>query len=374
MRFQTRFRGVDRRLIQDQHRSAGINAFNSDSHRLSCAIMDEQLIKSAIEIGFPKLIEMLQTRFGVGFARWRAKSDREAKISAAKTDKDLKLLGIDAEYAEKKARLMAERDLKQFEAQLRAEDLPAYIEPEVLIEWPEPELIVSETPYRPFQHVEQRRLTNIKQVTIQAADALKALPAAESISEQPVDPDWTARFFDSVQDVSNDEMQRLWGQLLAGEIASPGRFSLRTLDVLRNLSSKEAQLFHRYMAFCTDHAQIFIPGDVGQAFQLNRKELTSLIEMGLLHVRYEGLFGADSFNVHLPFRQRIIMIEYRKVKKLPGSLVLWPVDTYRLTQIGIELANMRLPAANEAFVEAVSESAKKQGYRVTAVNFGVPSE
>jgi hypothetical protein len=57
------------------------------------------------------------------------------------------------------------------------------------------------------------------------------------------DADWVARFFGVVQDVSAEEMQALWGKILAGEIRHPGRLSLRTLDILRNLTTAEAKVF-----------------------------------------------------------------------------------------------------------------------------------
>ena len=38
--------------------------------------------------------------------------------------------------------------------------------------------------------------------------------------------------------MSSEELQTLWGRTLAGEIKSPGSYSLRTLDFLKNLSHK----------------------------------------------------------------------------------------------------------------------------------------
>jgi hypothetical protein len=43
-------------------------------------------------------------------------------------------------------------------------------------------------------------------------------------------------------------MQLLWGKLLAGEVARPGNFSLRTLNVLQNLTRSEALAFEAICA------------------------------------------------------------------------------------------------------------------------------
>ena len=40
--------------------------------------------------------------------------------------------------------------------------------------------------------------------------------------------------------MSSEELQTLWGRVLAGEIKSPGTFSLRTLEFLKNTSHEEA--------------------------------------------------------------------------------------------------------------------------------------
>ncbi len=55
--------------------------------------------------------------------------------------------------------------------------------------------------------------------------------------------DWLMRFFDAVGNISNEELQILWGKILANEISRPKSCSLRTLDMIRNMSSEEAKTF-----------------------------------------------------------------------------------------------------------------------------------
>lgn len=75
------------------------------------------------------------------------------------------------------------------------------------------------------------------------ARAAEEMPSIEDVSEDPVDDDWAARFFTSAQDVSDPELQLRWSKILARETATPGATSLRTLEVLKNLSASEARLF-----------------------------------------------------------------------------------------------------------------------------------
>ena len=65
------------------------------------------------------------------------------------------------------------------------------------------------------------------------------------VSDEKVNEDWTTRFFNYAQDISDDEMQELWARILAGEVKRPNSFSLRTLELIKNLSKQEAEIFKR---------------------------------------------------------------------------------------------------------------------------------
>ncbi|MCW5202642.1 DUF2806 domain-containing protein [Desulfobulbus sp. US5] len=85
-----------------------------------------------------------------------------------------------------------------------------------------------------------RRQRNIEQTIRHTAEELSQ---EEKVSAEPVDEDWTTRFFNIAEDVSNEQMQQLWGRILAGEIKKPKTYSLRTLEALRNISPEEAEVF-----------------------------------------------------------------------------------------------------------------------------------
>lgn len=55
--------------------------------------------------------------------------------------------------------------------------------------------------------------------------------------------DWLMRFFDAVGNITNDDLQQLWGRVLASEISSPKSCTLRTLDMIRNMAPDEAKIF-----------------------------------------------------------------------------------------------------------------------------------
>lgn len=83
-------------------------------------------------------------------------------------------------------------------------------------------------------------MSNLQQIVNQAKTQFTE---GEQVSPEPVNKDWQNRFFSIAEDISDEEMQKLWANILAGEVKRPKSFSLRTLDVLRNLSKEEAELF-----------------------------------------------------------------------------------------------------------------------------------
>ena len=64
-----------------------------------------------------------------------------------------------------------------------------------------------------LDYQEQKRQQNIENITQIAAEQIELV---DSVSEEFVDEDWITRYFNYAQDISNEEMQLLWGRILAG--------------------------------------------------------------------------------------------------------------------------------------------------------------
>lgn len=132
---------------------------------------------------------------------------------------------------------------------------------------------------------EQKRQHNIVSVTLDAAANL----GDKVVSNHPVDPDWTARFFDNVQDVSANDMKKLWSKILSGEVECPGRTSLRTLDVLRNMTSKDAQVFNDISHLVINDFIFYEAGQAGDSLPLDK--LLHLQNCGLVNVSRDLAHG-----------------------------------------------------------------------------------
>ncbi|EHP41357.1 membrane-fusion protein, partial [Cupriavidus basilensis OR16] len=82
--------------------------------------------------------------------------------------------------------------------------------------------------------VTHARTANAIREEVNVAKALLHAEATLSRDDSPVpaesiNDDWMYRWRDSAASVSSEQMQSLWGSVLAGEVKSPGSFSLRTL-------------------------------------------------------------------------------------------------------------------------------------------------
>lgn len=61
--------------------------------------------------------------------------------------------------------------------------------------------------------------------------------------DQQYDFDWFTRFFEYASNISNADMQRIWGSVMAGEINAPGTVSFTLLHSLFMMRKEQATLF-----------------------------------------------------------------------------------------------------------------------------------
>ena len=210
-------------------------------------------------------------------AKWRVRREVEANTIRALGEAHIKeILAI----GEAKAELEAQKVLDVAEAPLvLASEIYDDIERRVLL-------------------LLDRRLENISGIV---GKARRALPAGEVPDVEP-DMAWTSSFSSAAQDISDEDMQELWARVLAGEVARQGSTSIRTLNVLRNLDQRTAQLFKRMCSMavslslpeehCLFHHVVSLGGDAAQGslrgFGIPYDTLNVLNEYGLINGDYNA--------------------------------------------------------------------------------------
>lgn len=150
---------------------------------------------------------------------------------------------------------------------------------------------------RRILYKELKKQNNIENIVQVAADQLKT---EKEVSQDPVDEDWTNRFFNYAEDVTSKEMQKLWGRILAGEIKRPNSYSLRTLEFIRNLTKEEASIFSK-IGSCAifSSGKYFINEEfIKSHFNVTLDEILILKELVLLNtneleLKFTNEKGAD---------------------------------------------------------------------------------
>ena len=203
------------------------------------------------------------------------------------------------------------------------------------------------------------RQQNIDDVVAQSIQILENEPAAEP--EKKVNKDWTVRFFDIVQDISDSEMKAIWARILASEIKDPDSFSFRSMELLRNISKTEATMFieiAKYVLISGNDAFI-LKNDDGELkdFGITFDMIARMVEAGFIHPE-----SNMQMNYTIPKEgDDIIMLRYgnRKIE-IKGNIgmVIPPLPIYAITTFGKESLRLRAIEPSEGYVHLLNDQLK----------------
>ena len=241
---------------------------------------------------------------------------------------------------------------------------------------------------------EEKRQSNIQSVVRQAASEL----GDKHVDDHEPDHDWTARFFNDIQDVSARETQRLYAKILAGEVERPGSTSVKTLGILRGLDRSTAMLFGVLrsvsMSVLTDDDHILdvrvlsLGGDASQnelrEYGLSFDNLNVLNEHGLIIADYRSWYdiricvGVTARNekqeelvVRIPFgfQDRYWILESTKPRKTDTA---YRVSGVALTKAGRELSRVVECQPVSGYDQALEAFFVSQGFIMTETDSARP--
>ncbi|NGX85399.1 DUF2806 domain-containing protein [Aequorivita sp. KMM 9714] len=216
-----------------------------------------------------------------------------------------------------------------------------------------------------INYQEAKKQLNIESVTAYAAEELKN---EKEVTDEPVDEDWTTRFFNIAEDISNEEMQALWGRILAGEIKKPKTYSLRTLDVLKNLSKKEAEVFLKFARLHIQSSGVsFIlnfknENLLEKKYGLNFNDRLLLEELGFLtanDLQFKVLKTADTA-LDLYFKLGNILVSIKKPEKQPEQ----QLQVLVFTKIGQELLKLVSDTPDLDYAQLLASKLRKDGFEI----------
>ena len=136
------------------------------------------------------------------------------------------------------------------------------------------------------------------------------------------------RFINISQDISNEEMQILWSKILSDEVVKPNSYSLRTLEVLRNLSSKEANLSFNI----SGSVRVINDDKYLSVNNISLEDLNLLKELNLINTDL-------SYSIHpgekliIPYYDKVMFVNNGTQNDLSFNII-------SLTRIGNEIHNL----------------------------------
>jgi len=155
---------------------------------------------------------------------------------------------------------------------------------------------------------EMRKQQNIEAIVDKAYVELQK---ETEVSSEPVDDDWIVRFFNSVEDVSNEKLQEIWARILAGEIKKPRSSSMRTLDLLKNMSVEEATVFEKVSVCVLDSGvEKYIPDEreLWKEYGIDFRDLFLLCDAGLLNLSELSMNFEFNSTRHKIFNNEVVCI------------------------------------------------------------------
>lgn len=201
----------------------------------------------------------------------------------------------------------------------------------------------------------------------------KALGYAEQVlsddtsepSTEKVDDDWLYRWRDCASDISNESLQALWGRLIANEIKSPGSYSLRTLEFLKNISSREALLSSKALRFAFGETLFVPPKEKLEKYGLQFTELLEVQSLGLisgvdsLGLKYTMKSGSQTeFKNYIFYHDLAIEIDHEDPKKIVE------IPAYIVTPLGMQIMALAPLQPDQNYFQDLAKHIKDAGFKV----------
>lgn len=188
--------------------------------------------------------------------------------------------------------------------------------------------------------------------------------------------DWFIRYYEASGNISDKEMQVLWAKVLAGEIEKPSSYSLRTLDVLRNMSKEEAECFVKICnaAIKIESGKYAIPADHDYISKndINYSDILLLGEIGLINSG-SGIYIND--DLESDTESKLYMYGSLIVKAIASENRKFSLRVYPFTNVGNELATLIDRESNEEnFLNLCKKSQNSNPGVLITVHRIIPSE
>ena len=299
--------------------------------------------------------------------RAHAEVRRHEKLILAQAEKDAQDILAGRKVLDSGGKLL---EVKETEPSTAALPGPVHEQTKSLLDQRDPSPDLLRAAAAKFSAREVQRFVNLQRIAMHAEEQARQL-GDEAVSEEPVDTDWLNRWRENAQDVSVEDMQKVWGRILTEEVKAPGSYSMGTLEFLRTLSKNDALKISAIGPYVIVHGQ-FIYRD--QPF-LDRKQilfshLLELQEMGIVSgVEAIGLTWSMGSAVQDKFTNMITAYGKGLLVQRDTKEPALELKVYRITKLGREILGLGDYAPDEDYIKYLGAEIKKKGFGVQYGNW-----
>lgn len=230
-----------------------------------------------------------------------------------------------------------------------------------------------------------RECVNIDKISKIAIEELKSKPLTtfdgSEVEVPPISEDWLNAFENESAKMSSEQMQRLFGKILAGEIQKPTSYSIKTLKLMAQLDNRAAELFRLLCSISIStrdpiskeiyDARVVSMGDAGgnslKAYGLTFTALNILHEYGLIISSYNSCSSYAGVVAH-ENKIRSLPITYQNAQWVFFPKVVQPIPQQEFDVFGIafsrsgkELLSIVEVELNESYTVALKNFFDQQG-------------
>lgn len=158
------------------------------------------------------------------------------------------------------------------------------------------------------------------------------------------------RFFNSVEDISDEKMQKIWGRILSGEIKKPNSYSYRTLEKLKNMTQKEAEHFQLLASFALQWSNgsfILSDDELMNKYDIKFSYILELAECGLINDQVLTLNSKPAND------QKLIINNSQIIGVIKGKGIdrkNFSIDIHAFTGSGYQLLKAIHPKENSNYI------------------------
>jgi uncharacterized repeat protein (TIGR03899 family) len=221
------------------------------------------------------------------------------------------------------------------------------------------------------KHALERRKQILETQKASNLQAVLNIALNVTINEQTsdnLDPDWFFAFSTMAEEIYSPPMQELWGKIFAVEVARPGSFSLRTLQLLKTLTHRDAQVFNKAVNVASRRNNDAVPRIlVGYhkrkgLLSLLRRPVPEQINLANVGLSYPDLLSLQEMK--LIYTSEIESAEYNEGQQVTWRCVNENISLtsktsgvalvyYKFTSVGSELYKLVTKLPNEAYLTSI---------------------